>query len=376
MSKLLPLDRFTRLMPVHAVDCGDGLAAAIDAAADAAPATHRFLRYAWYAAALEAYGGAARTLTVSREGRALVALPMVRMGNPRLGLWQVPGSYWPFRGFPAAVDAGIDAFEALVARLGREVTALRIGPIHDGDPALEALKAAALARGWAVIDRFVADSWAIDLAGLSAGGDWPRASTRAQNRNKENRLAREGALDWSYPSGLALNGEVFDALATIEEKSWVAEKTDGRDTKFTARGHGRFWRAAAADPVLGTMLHAALLRLDGKAIAFVFDLDTGTLRHTIANGYDAAHSKTSPGQLLYYRNLVRSLELGVARVDCGAGDSGYKQRVGAERGPAIRDWLFVKPGLPALGAKLLRGAWRRSGHAERVREGSAAVAEA
>ncbi|MBC7047332.1 hypothetical protein G6O52_25740, partial [Salmonella enterica subsp. enterica serovar Heidelberg] len=33
-------------------------------------------------------------------------------------------------------------------------------------------------------------------------------------------------------------------------------------------------------------------------------------------------------------------------------------------GPAIRDWLFVRPGLDALAGKLLRGAWKRTGRAE------------
>ena len=51
-------------------------------------------------------------------------------------------------------------------------------------------------------------------------------------------------------------------------------------------------------------------------------------------------------------------------VDWGAGDSGYKSVIGAERGPAIRDWLLVRPGLPALFGRALAGWWRRSGHRE------------
>src|SRR4051812_35588481 len=100
MSKPMPLAEFARLPPVLAVDCVDGLAGGIDRAAEGAAPSHRFLRYAWYEAALKAYGGAARTLTVARDGETMLALPMVGMGPPRLGLAQIPGCYWPFRAFP------------------------------------------------------------------------------------------------------------------------------------------------------------------------------------------------------------------------------------------------------------------------------------
>lgn len=358
----MPLSEFTRLPPLLAVDCVDGLAGGIDQAAAHAAPSHRFLRYGWYEAALKAYGGAARTLTVSRDGETLLALPMVRLGPPRLGFAQIPGCYWPFRGFPVRQDAGIGAFEALLPRLAREVTALRIGPIYDGDPALEPLKAAARARGWAVLDRFVAHSYLLDMAARAADEGWPRNSTLKKNRFHEKHLAGHGALDWSFVSGAAWSEEAFDALASVEEKSWIAARTDGGDAKFTARGHGAFWRAAAGDPVIAGMLWAAVLRVDGIPAAFSFDLNAGTLKYAIANSYDPAFAKHSPGKLLYYRNLVRALEDGMALVDWGAGDSGYKRVIGAAKGPAIRDWLFVRPGAPALAARLLGSAWRRSGH--------------
>ena len=109
------------------------------------------------------------------------------------------------------------------------------------------------------------------------------------------------------------------------------------------------------------MLRAALLTIDGTPAAFSFDIDAGDLKYAIANSYDPAYAKHSPGKLLYYRNLVEALGRGITRVDWGAGDSGYKQVIGADRGPAIRDWLLLRPGLPALVGRLARGAWRRSG---------------
>lgn len=374
MTKPMPLDTFTRLSPALAADCVDGLAASIDAVAARAAPPHRFLRYGWFAAALQAYGGAARTLTVTREGEPAAALPIVRAGPGWLGLASVPGCYWPFRSFPVRDDAGVEVAEALLARLGREANALRLGPVYDGDPGLELLRAAAGAKGWAVLDRFVADSFLLDIAALQAEGTWPRNSTLRKNRFHEKHLGGHGALDWRFVSGAEWDPDAFDALAEIERQSWIGARTDGSDAKFTEEGHGGFWRAASADPAIAAMMWAAVLRVDGKPAAFSFDLNAGALKYAIANSYDPAYGKHSPGKLLYYRNLVRAVADGMTKVDWGAGDSGYKRVIGAERGPAIRDWLFVRPGLPALAGRMLRGAWRRSGHVEP--QGQAANASA
>ncbi|MCI1144026.1 hypothetical protein MOP88_19955 [Sphingomonas sp. WKB10] len=84
----------------------DGLSVAIDAVATRAAPTHGFLRYGWYAAALDAYGGRARTLVVEEEGQPALALPFVGIGPGFARGAAVPGSYWPFRSFPLAADAG------------------------------------------------------------------------------------------------------------------------------------------------------------------------------------------------------------------------------------------------------------------------------
>ncbi|HWK35400.1 GNAT family N-acetyltransferase [Sphingomonas sp.] len=362
MNKPMPLADFARLPPVHGAQLGDGLAGAIDAVAERAPPGQRFLRYGWYAAALAAYGGEARTLIVEREGTPVLALPMVATGPRWLGMAAVPGSYWPFRSFPVRADAGAGAFDTALARLARAVTALRIGPVYDDDPAAGPLIDAARARGWAVLDRFVADSYLLDIAAARRDAAWPRNSTLKKNRFHEKHLGAHGTLDWRFVGGADWASRAFDDLAAIERASWIASRTDGRDAKFTDDGHGRFWRAAATDPVIASMMWAAVLDVAGKPAAFSFDLNLGALKYAVANSYDPAFAKHSPGKLLYYRNLVRGIADGITRVDWGAGDSGYKRTIGAEPGPAIRDWLLVRPGIGAVAARALAFAWRRSGH--------------
>ncbi|WP_066780806.1 GNAT family N-acetyltransferase [Sphingomonas sp. CCH5-D11] len=335
----------------------EGLPQAIDDVAEAAPASHGFLRRAWFDAALQAYGGRARTLIVTRHDRPLLALPMHDIGPRFLGLSAISGCFWPFRSFPAA--AGIDdtARDAALDQLARSVTALRIGPVYDGDASAAPFIAAARSRGWAVLSRTVATSFLLDMAAARVAGTWPRNSTLRKNRFHEKHLAEHGALQWSFLSGADWPA-AFDDLANIEWASWIATRTDGRDAKFTRAGHGAFWRAAAADPVIADMFRAAVLTVDGRPAAFSFDIDAGELKYAIANSYDPAFAKHSPGKLLYYRNLVHALERGITRVDWGAGDSGYKRTIGAEAGPAIRDWLLLRPGMPAALAPVVSLAWR------------------
>lgn len=361
MTRPMPPDPLTRRAPLLQAEVVEGLSPAIDRVAERARLSHRFLRHGWYAAALRAYGGTARTLSVTRDGEAAAALPLVAAGPAVLGLVSVPGCYWPFRSFPVAEDAGPEVADALLDTVSRDVRALRLGPVYDGDPGLELLRAAARVRGWAVLDRFVADSYLLDMAALRAGGGWPRSSTLRKNRFHEKHLAGHGALSWEFVQGTGWTDAAFESLAGVEAKSWIAARTDGSDAKFTATGHGAFWRAAAADPVIAGMLSAAVLRIEGVPMAFSFDLNAGALKYAIANSYDPAVGKHSPGKLLYYRNLARAVEEGITHVDWGAGDGGYKRVIGAAPGPAIRDWLFVRPGAPAFAAKLLRGLLTGSG---------------
>lgn len=339
----------------------DGLPAAIDDVAGVAASSHRFLRRQWFAAALDAYGGTARTVLVERGGRTVAALPLIGLGPSLLRMAQVPGCYWPFRSAPVADGADAADFAALLAGAGRVVRGFRIGPVYDGDPLLDGMVAAAGAAGWRALPRFIADSYLLDMATLQSEGTWPRNSTLRKNRFNEKHLAALGEPDWSFVRGEAWTPAVFDALAGIETASWIGQRTDGSDAKFTQTGHGGFWRAAATDPVLADMMWAALLRIDGKPGAFSFDLNVGPLKYAIANSYDVAVGKHSPGKLLYYRNLVRAVADGIAKVDWGAGDSGYKRTIGADPGPAIRDWLFLRPGLPALAGRLIARRWAGSG---------------
>lgn len=343
------------------VDVVEGFAADIDVAAEAADPRHAFLRQAWFAAAARPGLDAATLVARRPDGRVVAALPTVRSRFARLGLRGVPGAYWPYRSFPVAVDATDEELVALLSHpaaprvLGR---AWRLGPVYADDPTGARLARLAAQAGWIRIERRIASSFLLDIAAARREGKWPRSSTLRKNRWFEKELAKKGTLDWRFVTGDQWTGLVFDEMAAIEAKSWIPRKTKGTDAKFLAPHHRRFWEAAARDPVLASMLHAAILTIGGSPAAFAFDLEVGPLKYGIATSYDQRFAKNSPGRVLLYRNLVHSAERGIERVDWGAGDSGYKTTLGAEQGPEIVDTLFVRG---ALLAAFLRPLWRYSG---------------
>ncbi|MEG3161486.1 GNAT family N-acetyltransferase [Sphingomonas sp. LB2R24] len=360
MSKPMLLADFVRLPPNVRADVVEGLAAAIDTVAERGAQSHRFLRFGWYAAALAAYGGQAKTLVVEQDDAPVLTLPFVPLGPGLLRIAAIPGCYWPFRSFGLALEAGEPALKAALSTLARNVNGIRIGPVYDTDPAAAALIATARGQGWTTVDRAIGDSWSLDLPRAREGEPWPRTSTLRKNRFHEKHLAEHGAPDWRFLSGADWPAAFAD-LGAVEQTSWIAHATDRTGMKFTADGHLAFWQAAVADPVLAGMFRAALLTVDGAPAAFSFDIDTGELLYAIANSYDPHFAKHSPGKLLYWRNLVAAQARGIRRVDWGAGDSGYKQVIGATVDAPIRDWLLFRPGLPALTGRLLGWLWRRSG---------------
>jgi CelD/BcsL family acetyltransferase involved in cellulose biosynthesis len=342
------------------VEVHAGFPAAIDQAAAGADPRHGFLRRAWF----EATGGeGAATLVATRaDGRVVAALPTAPAGPALLGLRAVPGSYWPYRSFPVALDASDEELAAFLSSgaarraLGR---AWRLGPVYEDDPTASRLLGLAARAGWTALSRRLGTSYRLDIAALQAEGSWPRTATLRKNRWIEKRLAELGDLEWERVSGSGWNEAAFEALAEIERNSWVIKKTDGTGAKFATLANCHFWEAAVRDPCLADMISAAMLRIGGTPAAFAFSIHTGLTRYNVANSYDERFARHSPGRALLYRDFQQAIEAGTGEIGWGSGDAGYKTEMGAVPGPEIVDLLFVR-NRPLAG--LLRPFWERSGN--------------
>jgi CelD/BcsL family acetyltransferase involved in cellulose biosynthesis len=329
-----------------------GCPSALDDVAGCADPRNAFLRAAWFAA-----GEAAATTLVARrpDGRTIAALPTAAS---KPGVRAVPGGYWPWRSFPVAADAGDDELAAFLAHpLARNLgPAWRMGPQREDDPTGARLARLAAEAGWFPLRRTLGRAWLLDVAKLRERGSWPRGSTLRKNRFFEKHLGAQGTLQFRFVTGPDWTAQVFDILAEIERRAWVGTRTDGSASKFLAPRHRRVWEKAAADPALAAMMWGSILTVGGVPAAFGFDLDCGATRYCIANSYDPRFARHSPGRALAYRSFEHLDARGVSLLDWGSGDPGYKEAMGAEEGPEVVDWLFVRG--RALAA-MLRPVWER-----------------
>ncbi len=338
----------------------EGVPQALDAMSCVAPAEHAFLRAGWFAGS-----GAETTLVAESGGRPIAAFPTVAAGPPALGARAVAGLYWPFRNMLLAADVEDGEIEQMLRALRSAGTLgplWRLGPVYADDPTATRLTRLAPAAGWSVLKRPLGRTWTFDVGELRAQrADWPRPSTLKRLGRYERKLRAAGTLEVERIIGDGWTRERLDAFAEVEQASWIAASTDHSGAKFMLPARRTFWERCIADRALAEMLPALLVRLDGRPIAFSFDLEVGGLRYGLAGTYDAEFGNLDVGKFANELNMMWALERGVTRFDWGAGDGGYKREIGFTPGSEIVDLLFVRS---PLAAAALRRRW------ERPREGA------
>ena len=333
------------------VDLYAGFPAVIDALATRAHPGHDFLRANWFAASASEGGS---TLVGRRlDGSPIAAIPVSPVGPMMIGLGNVPGAYWPFRSAVMGADASWSELAAMLAHAGTRAALSpmwRMGPVYADEPATEALVRAAKRARWTVLTRSVGRSFTLDLTRQ----DWPRKSTLKRLGGYRRRLEAMGSVRIETVRGPGWTKAVFRSLGEVEAASWVGTATDGSGAKFLRTEQRSLWQRVVADPVLADALSATILWLDDRPLAFSFDLTSGNRQYAIASSFDAAFGDHRVGKIVTYHQLAAARSAGIAQVDFGTGDSGYKREIGAEPSSEIHDYLFVRN---RSAAALLRLKW-------------------
>ena len=142
-------------------------------------------------------------------------------------------------------------------------------------------------------------------------------------QRRQRRLCEEGAVTIDVTDGGANLAGLLDEGFRVEALSWKG----ARDTAIASDARTRrFYDAVARWASTRGWLRLAFLRLDGRAIAFQFDLQADRTYYSLKIGYDPAFDRYSPGKLLAYAMVARAVSTGLATYELLGLDEPWKER--------------------------------------------------
>ena len=302
---------------LEAGDAIDALAPEWDDLADRVGAVP-FLRPGWIRAWWRAFGDGELFLATARGGGRLTGVAPLAVDR---GVVRSPSNWHtPEFGFLAEDDAAAEELAVSVLSYARRRADLRF--VARTDRGVAAVRSLAAARGYRLLERPIQESpfvrteglWDDYLAGLSG-------NLRSDVRRRRRRLDEQGSVAVEVADGRerldALLGEGFE----VEGSGWkVAEGTAIVSRPETVRFYNEVARWAAER---GT-LRLAFLRLDGRAIAFHFDLEEDGVEYHLKGGYDPEFARYSPSKVLHYGMIERAFESDVRRYEFLGADEPWK----------------------------------------------------
>jgi CelD/BcsL family acetyltransferase involved in cellulose biosynthesis len=271
------------------------LAADWDALADRLGASP-FMRPGWIEAWVGEFPAPGFTvLAVRHEDELAGVLPIVRR---RGGVVAGPAnSHTPVGG---ALVAGPDAAKALTeVFLGERPARADFRYVDPSDPVLKALRERPRSLEWVMSEQPYVDVTGSFDAYLAA---LPRKQRKEAGRLRR-RLAAEGELTFEFADGSERLDALLDEGFAIEGSGWKTEAGTAINSFPEAR---RFYTAVARWAAERGWLRLAFLRLDGRALAFDYCLETGGAFYALKGGYDPDYRRLGPGVVLTHESLARA----------------------------------------------------------------------
>jgi hypothetical protein len=295
-------------------------------------------------------------LAVVRTPGAEVAFARKRAG--KLDLWALGGYYWPWRGVAVEPGAGEQALAGLAAELTRRPCGamLRMGPLIDGDTDTQHFVTLLRAHGWRGLKQESGQVFELALpASMEELQTQVSTSLWKNIAYLRRRLDKQGVVSAERHRLTAEQAApLLQRAALVEQASWVAQKN--KEVKLVGAQNQAYWSQLAQNGG-GPEVVLWLLSCGERDIAFSLHLEHGQTICIVANGYDEEWKASSPGSLLSLDIFKDAIGRGVRLVDWGQGDSGYKQRWGAQRGARMMDVILFRPGLVgAVGYRILKKA--------------------
>jgi CelD/BcsL family acetyltransferase involved in cellulose biosynthesis len=279
-----------------------------------------FLRPGWIRAWRSAFGsGELVIVSARRKGRLIGVLPLER----RRGALRSPTN-------PHSPQFGLlvedeEATHALARALfAREPRAVVLAHLDRGTEALDTIRREAKRAGYRDVVRTVARSpYIVCRHSLVDHERSLSHNLRHDVQRRSRRLCEAGSV-WIQVSD---GGDRLDELLAegfgVEQLSW----NGARGTAIASEPQAlRFYTDVARWAAPLDWLRLAFLRLEGRAIAFQFDLEVGGAYYSLKIGYDPAYDRFSPGKLLAYAMVARAVTRGLASYELLGTNEPWKYR--------------------------------------------------
>jgi CelD/BcsL family acetyltransferase involved in cellulose biosynthesis len=305
------------MIDVEVADSIAPLAAEWEALADRLRAGP-FVSPHWVAAHWSCFGSGRLAIVAVRRDRCLGAvLPVARRGKT---VRSVTNGQTPQFGI-LAEDDELSA-HALAALAAHGVSRLKLSYVDGEDLLAVAVRRHAAAHGQLLVERVMLRSPYLELDGTLA--DYrarQKSSFKADLRRRNRRLNERGEVRLDVRDGSR-------ELARLLAEGWELEASGWKNrvgTAVVARTETlRFYAEVAHRAAARDRLRLFFLRLDEVPIAFIFAMQQRGVLYLMKGGFDPAHGRMSPGQLLLERVIEHAFMTGLDRIELLGGDEAYK----------------------------------------------------
>ena len=247
-------------------------------------------------------------LAIHKKLNARIAMPISTGKGFYLGLLIDPN-------YPGAVDSMADLIDS-----GKVFDAFFSFELSSEDEATNHLLHKLQEKGWFCRKVFRSPCYGAQLGCSFDEYFKKKASSKSRQnlRRRERRLYEEGDVKIVQYEGEALTPEVFQRIATVEQKSWLKR----RGVAMLNKPFYQKLLLRMAQAGLGTVW---LLTIDGDDVAFEYVFVTHGKLQFGWRSFDLKFtSSMSIGQILMMHVIRHSCENGISALDIGHGESDYK----------------------------------------------------
>lgn len=301
-----------------------------------------WLRPGWIAAWWRAFGKGQLEIIAVRQGNRLVAVGTVRAhrGSQRSPTnWHTP-SY----GFLGENDAAVSALAFALTRSARR--SIHLSFLCSTGPDLTASRAAARKLGYRIIERVLLRSPYVPIEG--AWEDYAAGLRRhlwKEIRRCRRRLEERGHVTFELTNGCHDLDSLLEEGIEIEGSGWKARYGAPIAASSPVR---QFYFDVAHWAASRGILRLAFLRLDGRPVAFDFNIEDAGVCYVLKGGYDPAYKTLGTGMILTHDMLRYAFSKGLSSYEFLGADEPFKMAWTRAR----RDRILLQAFAPSLTGRL------------------------